>query len=100
MLNATEMKFLRGILSRCFIIMPITLIQHDNATSNTARGTVNLLRVNNIEFINDWPAKSPNINPIEHLCDDLDQRVRGRAFPQSYFIQLRQNLGVEQHSTN
>jgi hypothetical protein len=77
------------MLSRCFKIMPITLIQHDIATSHTATGTVNFLRVNNIEFINDWLAKSPDINPIERLCDYLDQRVRRRAFPLSYFIQLR-----------
>ena len=31
----------------------ITLFQHDNATSHTARDTVNLLRANNIAFIYD-----------------------------------------------
>ena len=47
----------------------ITLFQHDNATSHTARDTVNFLRANFIAFMNDWPAKSPdlNLNPIERL---------------------------------
>ena len=45
----------------------ITLFQHDNATSHTARDTVNFLRANNIAFINDWPAKSRDLNPTEHL---------------------------------
>ena len=35
----------------------ITLFQHDNATSHTARDTVNFLRANNIAFINDRPSK-------------------------------------------
>ena len=36
----------------------ITLFQHDNATSHTARATVNFLRENNIAFVNDWPSKT------------------------------------------
>ena len=70
----------------------ITLFQHDNATSHTARDTVSFLRANNIAFINDWPDKSPDLNPIEHLWDNLDQRVRRRPIPPSNVIQLRQAL--------
>ena len=70
----------------------ITLFQHDNAISHTARDTVNFLRANNSTFINDWPAKSPNLNPFEHLWDNLDQRVRRRPIPPLNVVKLRQVL--------
>ena len=37
----------------------ISIFQHDNATSHTARDTVHFLRTNNIDFIDDWPTNSP-----------------------------------------
>ena len=34
----------------------ISIFQHDNATSHTARDTVNFLRTNKTDFIDDWPV--------------------------------------------
>ena len=42
----------------------ILIFQYDNATSHTARDTVHFLRTNNTDFIHDWPANSPDLNPI------------------------------------
>ena len=70
----------------------ITFFQHDYATSHTARGTVNFLKANNTAFINEWPAKSPDLIPIEHLWNNSDQRVGCLPIPPPNVIQLRQAL--------
>jgi transposase len=33
-----------------------------------------------------WPSKSPGLNPIKHLLDDIDRRVRQRQ-PQPQSLQ-------------
>lgn len=51
----------------------------DNAPCHVARTTLTMLHVNNIRVI-PFPAKSPDLNPIEHVWDVLKQKVR--AHPQ------------------
>ncbi|KAJ4428883.1 hypothetical protein ANN_25876 [Periplaneta americana] len=36
----------------------------------------------------DWPAQSPDLNPIEHLCDELDQRLRSREMRPTSIVKL------------
>ena len=59
----------------------ISIVQYDNVISHTARDTVHFLRTNNIDFIDDWPANSYDLNPIEHVWDSLDRRLRRRSNP-------------------
>ena len=54
--------------------------QHGNTRPHVARVCQNFLANNNIVPL-DWPPYSPDLSPNEHLCDELDRRVRRRRTP-------------------
>uniref|UniRef100_A0AAZ3R4Y1 Tc1-like transposase DDE domain-containing protein n=1 Tax=Oncorhynchus tshawytscha TaxID=74940 RepID=A0AAZ3R4Y1_ONCTS len=53
------------------------MFQHDNAQPHVARICTQFLEAGNVPVL-PWPAYSPDISPIEHVWDALDQRVRGK----------------------
>ena len=68
--------------------------QQDNAPAHNARLTTNFLQRNNINVMN-WPAKSPDMSPIENLWDELGRRVYQRRPPPATVLQLRRAIEDE-----
>ena len=55
--------------------VPGLTFQHDNARPHTTLVTANFLAQNNVNVLR-WPALSPDMNPIEHIWDELGRRAR------------------------
>uniref|UniRef100_A0AAZ3P1Z3 Tc1-like transposase DDE domain-containing protein n=1 Tax=Oncorhynchus tshawytscha TaxID=74940 RepID=A0AAZ3P1Z3_ONCTS len=80
--NRNAVRYMEDILLRHVVPFlqahPDMTLQYDNATSHTARSVQDFLQDRNVSVL-PWPAKSPDLNPIEHIWDLLDRRVKARA---------------------
>lgn len=76
------------------VAAPGAVFQQDNARPHTARLTMQFLAANNVNVL-PWPSMSPDMNPIEHLWDVLDRRVRARVNAPANVRELFQALQVE-----
>ena len=69
---------------------PDMTLQHDNDTSHTARSVRDFMQDRNVSIL-PWPAKSPDLNPINLL----DRRVRARAISPRNVLELAGDLVEE-----
>ncbi|GFU47435.1 sodium-dependent dopamine transporter [Trichonephila clavipes] len=70
------------------------LFMDDNAPCHRTVAAEQLLESEDIERM-DWPARSPDLNPIEHVWDFLGRRLEARTLPPVTIRELRLALQDE-----
>ena len=66
----------------------------DNATPHTARVVTAQLANLDIQVL-PWPAKTTDLNPIEHQWDEIERRLRVRPVPTGNLNELKNALTQE-----
>ncbi|GFU86632.1 transposable element Tcb2 transposase [Trichonephila clavipes] len=81
-------RLFRGAMGLQFLFM------EDNAPCHRTVVAEQLLESEDIERM-DWPARSPDLNPIEHVWDFLGRRLAARTLPPVTIRELRLALQDE-----
>ncbi|GBM28268.1 Transposable element Tcb1 transposase [Araneus ventricosus] len=80
-----HVRLFRGAMVAEFLFMD------DNARPHRANIVDECLQSEDITRM-DWPAYSPDVNPIEHVWDMLGRRIAARQPPPTYLPELRRAL--------
>lgn len=70
------------------------IFQQDNDPKHTSRRAIEWLRNHNIRTL-EWPAQSPDLNPIEHLWQHLKQQLAKYETDPTSIFNLRQRIETE-----
>lgn len=60
-----------------------TIFMQDGARPHTGKVPVQWLEQNKVTWIRDWPANSPDLNPIEEIWKEVNRELAERGVPQS-----------------
>ncbi|GFY26304.1 transposable element Tcb1 transposase [Trichonephila clavipes] len=80
-----HVRLFRGTMGAEFLFMD------DNARSHRTNIVDECLQLEDISRM-DWPAYSPDLNPIEHVWDILGRRIAARQPPPTCLLELRRAL--------
>ena len=67
------------------------IFQQDNARPHTARVTMEFLNTAGVDML-PWPARSPDLSPIEHVWDLVGQRLSALQPPSTTLDVLQQRI--------
>ncbi|KAE8214828.1 hypothetical protein CF319_g9065 [Tilletia indica] len=67
------------------------IFQHDNDPKHTSRHTKAWLAQHNLTVL-DWPAQSPDLNPIEHVWRKLKEQLKTYPTPAANLQQLKDRI--------
>lgn len=56
------------------------IFQQDGASSHTSRSTQRFLRARRVTVLPNWPANSPDLNPVEHCWAWIAKKLVGESF--------------------
>ena len=94
--NLTSERYITDILQEHVVpyapyIGANFLLMHDNARPHTGRIVRNYLEEVGVNYL-DWPARSPDLNPIEHVGDLIGRRLRSEGPQPQNLIDLSERL--------
>ena len=70
------------------------VFQQDNDPKHTSRTATDWLRTNQIDVL-EWPAQSPDLNPIEHLWQHLKRQLVNYETDANTMHELWQRIQAE-----